>query len=190
MAALKTLEEGFKQSWESSRFEKAWESLKSRQARLARFETAEDLRDFCQDAEVDYSEQDRIVMALCREAKAERDSRDEARFATGLLFWLFAPALWRVVEQAEMAAVLSPDEIQAEVVEGFWEKAVRERPSCEGISGALVNAAKHQVWRAIRDRSKETHEALDAVEEEAEEDRPDPSWSDPRIGERRDGEAY
>lgn len=181
MGVLKTLEEGFKESRESSRFEKAWDSLKGRQHSLARFETAEDLRIYCQDAAVDYAEQDRIVMALCREAKAERDSRDEARFATGLLFWLFAPALWRVVEQAEMVSVLSPDEIQADAVEGFWEKAVRERPSCEGISGALVNAARHQVWRSIRDRSKETHEALDAVEEEAEEDRPDPLWSDPWV---------
>jgi DNA-directed RNA polymerase specialized sigma24 family protein len=181
MGVLKTLEEGFKDLRGSSRFEKAWDSLKGRQKCLAWFERAEDLRDFCHDPAVDYAEKDRIVMALCREAKAERDSRDEARFATGLVFWLFAPALWRVVEQAEMAAVLSPDEIQAEAVEGFWEKAVQERSSYGGISGALVNAARHHVWRAIRDRSREIHEPLDAAEEEAEEDRPDPLWSDPWV---------
>lgn len=101
--------------------------------------------------------------------------------ATDLLFWIFLPALWKVVEQAERATDFDPDDLQAEVLDGFWEAAIKNRASSKKLSGRLVNAARHQVWRAIRKQAREAHASLDTIEEEEEPDRPDPEWADPWL---------
>lgn len=60
--------------------------------------------------------------------------------------------------------------------------AVRHHRSAEGISGKLVNAGRHQVWRVIRSRLREDHPSLeDAAGKEDTSRTIDPVWADPWV---------
>jgi hypothetical protein len=166
----------------SARFQKAWKELRAKHHRFKDFDSPDALRDFCQDPQGGYERQDPVVFALCAEARNESETRTAKRPASDLLFWIFVPALWKVVEQAQRASDLDPEDIQAEVIEGFWKEAVKARSSSSGLSGALVNAGRHQVWRAIRSAVKEAHAPLDVLDSNAAEpNRPDPEWADPWL---------
>jgi hypothetical protein len=182
MGVLTMFEERFAELRGSPRFQEAWERLRAKNACLAEFVSPEELRCFCQNSEEGYERQDLVVSALCTVAKSETEARTPERLATDLLFWIFVPALWRVVEQAERANESTSIDIQTEVVEGFWEEAVRPRSSSDAISGALVNAARHQVWRTIRGETKESHSPLEVLDpDKAEPHYPDPEWADPWL---------
>jgi hypothetical protein len=179
MGALSESEARFDEAKGSPRSAKAWKALKEEQPSLGGFSEPEDLRDFCQDPSIPYREQDPVVLVLCTVAMEETQARAKSRFATDLLTWIFLPALWKVAEQAATAETLSPREIEAEVLSGFWEQAVSEHQTCEGLSGRLVNSARHQVWRVIRSRLKEDHSTIERLATEEAPDLADPIWSDP-----------
>lgn len=182
MGLLTTLEKKFEEDRVSPPFEEAWRKLKAKHPCLTQCVSPEELRAFCQSSEEAYRRQDPLVFALCKETTAETEARTQERLATDLLIWIFVPALWKVVEQAKRASKFTSTDVQAEVVKGFWEEAVRPRSSCEGISGALVNAARHQVWRTIRGEIKESHSPLEVLDpDKAEPDYPDPEWADPWL---------
>lgn len=181
MGALSEMQARFDEERDSSRFAEAWQDLKERQPSLRRFPEPENLRDFCRDSSIPYEEQNPVVVVLCREAREEAKARAKSRFATNLLTWIFLPALWKVAEQAESIEILSPGEIEAEVLSGFWERAISEHASSEGLSGRLVNAGRHQVWRVIRSRLKEDHPDLESLASTAAPNLADPIWSDPWV---------
>jgi hypothetical protein len=182
MGLLTILEGRFEELRGSARFQEAWEELRAKHQCFKDFDSPGELRDFCQDPHAGYEQQDPVVFALCREAISESETRRAERLATDLLFWIFVPALWKVVEQAARASHLDSEDTQAEVIEGFWKEAVKGRSSGSGLSGALVNAGRHQVWRAIRSAAKETHTPLDVLDaNQSEPNRPDPEWADPWL---------
>lgn len=180
MGVLSKVEARFDQARQSAKFDEVWEDLKRLQPSLERFREPEDLRDFCRDASIPYEDQDPLVLALCIEAKSEAEAKADRRFATDLLTWIFLPALWSVAEQASATEILPPWEVEAEVLSGFWEMAIREHGTPEGLSGRLVNAGRHQVWRVIRSTIKADHPDLEALEDEEVAPKPtDRVWSDP-----------
>lgn len=182
MGALSNSEARFDEARQSSKFYEAWEELKHKQPALERFREPEDLRNFCRDALIPYENQDPLVLALCKEVRQEAKAKADRRHATDLLTWIFLPALWGVAEQASTIELLPPWEVEAEVLSGFWEMAIREHRTSEGLSGRLVNAGRHQVWRLIRSRLKEDHPTLDALEsKEAITQTIDPVWADPWV---------
>ncbi len=179
MGAFSQIEAKFEKKKDSIRFYEAWEKLQARQAALKGFVDPGELREFCQNCSVSYAEQDPLVLALCLEARAEAEADTVERFSTDLLVWIFLPALWKVAEQAEANKTLTPDEIAGEILSGFWEEAIKDHPGSEKLSGRLVNAGRHGVWRAIRSRRREAHAGLEAVEELEAPEGPDPFWADP-----------
>jgi DNA-directed RNA polymerase specialized sigma24 family protein len=179
MGVLTVLEQKFEEGRGSPRTEKAWEALRNKHACLTRFDNPDELKQFCRDRNVGYDQQDPVIHALCLKASEEAQSGAEDRIGTDLLFWVFAPGLWRVAQASGKASGLTPDEVETEVVEGFWEEAIKERPSSVGVAGALVNAARHRVWSLARSRSKEIPVGLEVYEEGPEPELPDPEWSDP-----------
>jgi hypothetical protein len=180
MGVLSESEVRFNEERQSSKFGEAWRALKVRQPLLSHFREPEDLRDFCRNPSIPYEDQDPLVFALCIEARREAEDKVERRFATDLLSWIFLPALLNVGEQASAAGILSQWEAEAEILSGFWEMAIRKHRTAEGLSGRLVNAGRHQVWRSIRGMAKEGDSDLDALEDQ--EALPKPSdrvWADP-----------
>jgi hypothetical protein len=69
----------------------------------------------------------------------------EQRAAT-LLIWLVLPGLLRVRHTLAGRGVLSPQDLDAELVTGVWEAATRVRARTHDVSARLVNGAR---WRAI-----------------------------------------
>lgn len=179
MGVLTVLEQKFEEARGSPRVEQAWEVLRTRHACLAPFDRPDDLKGFCRDPSVGYEKQDPVIFALCCEAREEARSGAKDRIGTDLLFWVFVPGLWRVAESSGKATSLSPDEVETEIAEGFWEEAIKERSSSRGVAGALVNAARHRVWALERSRSKEIPVGLEVFEDQPAPELPDPEWADP-----------
>lgn len=151
MGVLSKSEATFEEVRQSSKFDEAWEDLKRLQPSLERFREPEDLRDFCRDASIPYEDQDPLVLALSIEAKREAEAKADRRFATDLRTWIFLPALWSVSEQASPTEILPPWEVEAEVLSGFWEMAIREHRTSEGLSGppgySVVGPTDHKTNR-------------------------------------------
>lgn len=179
MGVLTVLEQKFEAGLGSPRVERGWEALRNKHACLGRFNHPDALKEFCRDPSVAYEQQDTVIHALCLQARYEARSGAKDRIATDLLFWVFVPGLWRVAEQSGKATGLTPDEVETEIAEGFWEEAIKERSSSQRVTGALINAARHRVWSLARSRSKEIPVGLEVFEEGPQPELPDPEWADP-----------
>ncbi|MGH2767662.1 MAG: hypothetical protein ACRDIF_01720 [Actinomycetota bacterium] len=183
MGVLSEIEEGFADLRGSPRLERRFESWKKDHACLAVFASVEELIAFVRGQAGEYRDRDEIVFALCREAQAEAKTTDRGRrVASDVLFWLFLPALWRVFEEATRPGLADPEEIEAEILLGFWEAATEERSSSEKLSGRLVNAARHRAWKAVRRAVREAGPQGALDEEPAEDFQPHTvEWSEPWV---------
>lgn len=183
MGVLSEIEEGFADLRGSRRLERQFEGWKQGHARLAAFSTVEELIAFVRGQAGEYQDRDEIVLAMCQEAQAEtKTAGGGRRVASDVLFWLFLPALWRVFEEATRPGLADPEEIEAEILLGFWEAAAEERSTSEKLSGRLVNAARHRAWGAVRRAIREAGRQYSVDEESAADFHPDAvEWSDPWV---------
>lgn len=183
MGVLSDIDRRFTELAGGKELESAFAEWRSRHPVLSQFQGPEEMLAQIKEQRGEYEDRDRIVWALCLEARAEaRDQRKDPgrrRPASDLLLGLFAPGLWRVFEEVRSAGVLAPHEIEAELVLGFWE-AVHSARSHQKISGYLVNKARHRAWAAAKEESRAASpdESVPAAPYEADED---PDWSDPWI---------
>jgi DNA-directed RNA polymerase specialized sigma24 family protein len=80
------------------------------------------------------------------------------------------PALWRIAEDLfREGCPLEREEIDAEILAGFWEQAGRGEPDGKRLSGRLVGAARFRALNAIRKARREAERRVDLSGEEVEE---------------------
>lgn len=184
MGVLSDIDRRFAELAGGKALESAFAEWRSRRLVLGQFQRSEEMFAYLREQRGEYEDRDRIVWALCLEARAEaKTQRKEpgrsSHTASDLLLGLFAAGLWRVFEEVRSAGVLAAHEIEAELVLGFWE-AVHSARSHQKISGYLVNKARHRAWAAAKEESRAASpdESVPAAPYEADED---PDWSDPWI---------
>ena len=118
---------------------------------LAGFDQAESLIRFLRDPKaVPRSRKDAALAALCLQAQGG-DQRGAA-----FLLWLVLPGLLRVRRSLASRRILSPQDLDAELVAGAWEAATKIHVDTHDVAARLVNAARWRSLAAIRD-------ALEAV---------------------------
>lgn len=182
MGVLADIDQRFATLVGSRELEEAFGKWRSQREALFRFQGPDEMISFLRDQEGGYEEKDRILWAICEEAREESErskkGEDTSRTASDLLVGLFSPALWRIFDEVRSVQIADPDEILAEIVFGFWE-AVHRKQDPRMLSSELVNSARRRAWEAVGEALRApvpdeglTHPMGPAPTE-------DPDWSDP-----------
>lgn len=191
MGAFADLEERFDDLKGSSRLEEAFRDWASRREPLGQFAGPEEMIAFLRDKKGTYEDRDKIIWALCLESRREAIEQQESqarrgRVASDLLLGLFVPALWRIFDEANGPHILDPQEIEAEILLGFWE-AVRTGKNNLNLSGALINTGRHRAWKAVERAAKDQQCLVPFDEDQVVIEEKDgllilqPEWSDPWV---------
>lgn len=152
MGLLADVENVFNQARCSPLLERAFERWQEETSTFRRFAHIEDLISFCRTPDENYVKKNPIFSLLCTKA---RKGDTQARL---LLLWLFLPGLWAVRDRLAEHEFLDSDELEAELVAGFWRAAARIRRGSRRVTGQLLNAARNgALSAAVRAVSHEKH---------------------------------
>lgn len=169
MGVLIDIEDRFEDLKGSSEMEEGFRGWASRRPALAQFDGPDEMIAFLREQKGTYDDRNQVVWAICLEARKEAAKRQrpdgksrqtagkkrmQSRVASDLLIGLFVPALWRILEEANQPDLLDPNEVEAEILLGFWEAARTRRNSLK-LSGALINAGRRRVLTALRAAKKQ-----------------------------------
>lgn len=182
MGVLADIDQRFATLVGSRELEEAFGKWRSQREALSRFQGPEEMLSFLRDQEGGYEDKDRILWAICEDAREEsqRSKIGERahRTASDLLIGLFSPALWRIFDEVRSVQLADPDEILAEIVLGFWE-AVHRKEDPRMLSSELVNSARRRAWEAVGHalQAPIPDEGLNQPMGPGAAD--DPDWSDP-----------
>lgn len=91
---------------------------------------------------------DDVLIALCDEAIAHPDDQDSKADpdAALVLCWLHLPGLWEIVRELGRWNALASEDLEAELLAGFWEAASEIGAETRKVSARLVNRAR---WRGL-----------------------------------------
>lgn len=156
MGVLSKIDVRFEEVLASPDLAASFGEWKERREALAPFEGPAEMVAFIREQNGSYEDRDRIIWALCQEARSEKADGKPGRLprpAADCLLGLFAPGLWRVFEEVRASSSLAPSEIEAEIALGFWE-AVADAESHLKLSGRLVNSARHRAWGAANEEGR------------------------------------
>jgi hypothetical protein len=142
MAVLTGIERRFEASYGSGELQRSFCSWADDEA-ISAFPDLDSLISHCRDGRTDDLDlRDRVVAFLC--LQATHDDR-----AALLLLWLHLPGLWEVVDGVRPGPAADPEELDAELLFGFWQAAQgATRPNW--ISSRLMTRAYWRRWEARR----------------------------------------
>jgi hypothetical protein len=147
----------------SPRIQAGFARWQLREPILAEFASVEDLIAFCRNRDRTlYSAKNEAIAALCRLATSVDSPGGDAE-AGVLLVYLFIGA-FRNIGREIGPSLLSLDELDSEMLSGFWEEATRVRTSHRAASTRLYHAARRSAWEAVR---KARNQASTTVEMDA-----------------------
>lgn len=115
-----------------------------RHAALARFADVDELIAALRSRRVlDHQARNGALAAICIEARAG----DE--LAALLLLGRFAPGIGTQVRSLEPGGILTPEDLQAEALAGFWDSVITVHPQSRFVVRALVRRARLRAVRAL-----------------------------------------
>ncbi len=116
---------------------------------LEKFASADELIAYCrtQDRAL-YAEKNDALAALCRLATPAAYPRTDDAEAGVLLIYLFSGAFRNIAKEIG-PCLLSLDELDAEMLCGFWEAAARVRTNSRAASTRLYHGARLRAWEAV-----------------------------------------
>lgn len=103
-----------------------------------------------------YPQKNDALRALCLEAAGG----DE--LAGALLLWLLLPALLLEWKRVHRRDALSPEDLESELLAGFWESITWIRPASRKVAARLIQGARRRAIAAVRRDSVWVH-ATDPV---------------------------
>ena len=131
------------------RMQAAFGRWQLREPTLAQFASVDDLIAFCRNPDRTlYPAKNEAIAALCRLANLQKSPCGNAE-AGVLLVYLFIGA-FRNISREIGPCLLSLDELDSEMLSGFWEEATRVRTSHKAASTRLYHAARRSAWEAVR----------------------------------------
>lgn len=116
---------------------------------LEKFASADELIAYCrtQDRTL-YAEKNEALAALCRLATPTAYPGGSDAEAGVLLIYLFSGAFRNIAKEIGPCP-LSLDELDAEMLCGFWEAAARVRTNSRAASTRLYHGARIRAWQAV-----------------------------------------
>ena len=116
---------------------------------LEKFASADELIAYCrtQDRAL-YAEKNEALAALCRLATTAAYPADSDAEAGVLLVYLFSGAFRNIAKEIG-PCLLNLDELDAEMLCGFWEAAARVRTNSRAASTRLYHGARIRAWKAV-----------------------------------------
>lgn len=163
MALLSDIESAFEAARRTPFLDAAFKRWRSSHpTALGDFEDLEALIGFCRHPGTqDYARKSDSIAVLCLEAR-RRDGKPE--LAGLLLAWLLLPGLWELSNRLADPSRLAVEEMDAELLAGFWNVAAKIHPGSPKVAGRLIRGARNKALRAIaraalyRDRVEPTAE--------------------------------
>lgn len=147
MSVVGELERSFEQL--RPRLDTAFGRWRRLEPALGKFATVEEFVAFCRDQNPAlYSDKNDAIASLCRLATTSSRPQSRGAEAGVVLIYLFSGALRNIAKEIG-SCLLSLDELDSEMLAGFWEEAARVRTSSRGASTRLYHAARRRAWEAV-----------------------------------------
>lgn len=109
--------------------------------------------------QTEYDMKNDVLAALCRVATSQgREGYEQAGI---LVIWLFSGAM-RNISREIGKSPLNLDELDSEMVAGFWEEVSAGCRRSRGFSSRLYHAARRRAWKAVIAARKQEAGATEA----------------------------
>jgi hypothetical protein len=129
----------------SDALDEALRRWRTRHEELRGFDHPDDLISFVREPDRDrYDSKDRVLAALCAEGAHGDDD------AALLTVWLMFPGLLLLRRRLASRGGLDRDDLDAELLAGFWESAARVRSETRYVAKRLLDGARRRALAAIR----------------------------------------
>lgn len=129
----------------SGRLGDAFARWRDRHPALGDLQSIDDLVQLCRDAPSElYPAKNDALRAVCLEAA----NGDES--ASLFLLWIMIPALLAEWKSISRQQVLAPDDVEAELLAGFWEALKWVGPESRKVALRLVHGARRRALAALK----------------------------------------
>lgn len=144
MGLLSELGRRYRKKRAEARFDDVFETWRETYPALAEYEDVEALIEFFRDDDPEDFEPKNAVAIILAGLAREGDET-----AALLLFELYLPGLYDLADEYGRHEVVEPDDLDAEIVAGFWTAAEKLRPDTEIATGKLMRGAKDKAIEAV-----------------------------------------
>ena len=147
MGSLRDVENHLQSTLATGEMDQALHRWSTRHPCLRDIAQAEDLVGLFRQVDGDRERKERILRALTTRAKVG----DEP--AGILLIGLYLPSFRRTRREIG-SCTLTEEELEAEMLTGFWEEVTRPHPIAVSVTSRLFYAIQNRAWKAVRASSR------------------------------------
>ncbi|MEX2551535.1 MAG: hypothetical protein WD627_00840 [Actinomycetota bacterium] len=155
MAIVHAIEKSFAYLRNSASLERAFERWQWTEASLGHLSNVEALIALCRNPNVSLGQRKNEALAsLCALATGSDGIIELVEADAGLLLiWLYAGAMRNIAKEIGESP-LTLEELDSEMLAGFWDEASNAGRNSSGLSNRLYHAARRSAWKAVTDASR------------------------------------